>query len=47
MDEPMRKEYANIARKNFAPLGLYAKDADGQKRLWELMALVADEAGIP
>ncbi len=45
MNEDYKNQFTDIARKFACPFGLYGKDSDGQKRLWELFALVEKESG--
>jgi hypothetical protein len=44
MNEDYKNQFVEIARKFACPFGLYAKDADGQKRMRELFSLVEKEA---
>ena len=46
MDAPLRKDYAMLARQYASPFWLYAKDADWQKRLWELFGVVSQDSSV-
>jgi hypothetical protein len=46
MDESMRKDYATLARQYASPFWLYAKDADGQRKLWELFGIVSKNSSL-
>ena len=46
MDEPLRKDYSILARQYASPFGLYAKDADGQRKLWELFGIVSQDSSV-
>jgi hypothetical protein len=46
MDEWIRWDYATLARQYASPFWLYAKDADGQRKLWELFGIVSKQSSV-
>lgn len=46
MDQWMREDYALLARQQTTPFGLYAKDSDGQKKLWELFGIISQHPSV-
>lgn len=46
MDAGMRKDYELLARQYLTPFGLFAKETDWPRKLWSLIDVVTEHAGI-